>query len=163
MLSFLEATRNTKRDKVIIMLSVYAGLRAEEIGNLEVKMITDVDGDIFDVTPLEDKATKGKSGRTIPMIRVLNLALIEWLREPQRNHSRYVISTERAEKFTANGIAVWFQRLYRSLGSKGASSHSGRRYFGTHCARKIGLVGGSLKDVQYLLGHSWISSTQRYL
>jgi integrase/recombinase XerD len=162
-LSFLETTRNPKRDKVIFMLSIYAGLRAKEISNLELSMITDALGNIADVISLEDKATKGRSGRTIPMNKTLKAALIALLNEPQVNRSRYVISTERAQKFSANGIAVWFQRLYRSLGFKGASSHSGRRYFGTHCARKIGLVGGSLKDVQYLLGHSWISSTQRYL
>ena len=74
-----------------------------------------------------------------------------------------MVSTERAQKFSANGVAVWFLRLYKSLGFQGASSHSGIRNFGTYCAPKIGLVGGSLKDVQCLLGHSWISSTQRYL
>lgn len=162
-LSFLETTRNSKRDRVIFMLSVYAGFRAKEISNLEMSMITDVDGNIADVISLEDKATKGKSGRTVPMNRMLNAALIELVNDHQANRDKYVIRTERAQKFSANGVAVWFQRLYKSLGFKGASSHSGRRYFGTHCARKIGLVGGSLKDVQYLLGHSWISSTQRYL
>lgn len=74
-----------------------------------------------------------------------------------------MISTERAQKFSANGIAVRFKRLYKSLGFQVASSHSGRGNYGTYCARKLGLVGGSLKYVRYLLGHSWISSTQRYL
>ena len=162
-LSFLETTRNAQRDRVIFMLSVYAGLRAKEISNLEVSMITDVNGNVADAIALENKASKGKSGRIIPMNKVLQTALVEWLKEPDKTRSKYVISTERAEKFSANGIAVWFQRLYKSLGFQGASSHSGRRNFGTYCARKIGLVGGSLKDVQSLLGHSWISSTQRYL
>ena len=162
-LSFLETTRNAKRDKAIFLLSVYAGLRAKEISNLELSMITDANGNIADAIALEDKATKGRSGRTIPMNKMLQAALADLLNEPQRNRGKYVISTERAQKFSANGVAVWFKRLYKSLGFQGASSHSGRRNFGTYCARKIGLVGGSLKDVQYLLGHSWISSTQRYL
>jgi len=73
-LSFLETTRNAKRDRVIFMLSVYAGLRAKEISNLEVSMVTDVNGNVADIIALEDKATKGRSGRTIPMSKTLKSA-----------------------------------------------------------------------------------------
>lgn len=46
-------------------------------------MITDVDGIIADVISLEDKATKGRSGKTIPMNKTLKSALIDLLKEPQ--------------------------------------------------------------------------------
>jgi integrase len=65
---------------------------------------------------------------------------------------------------TANGVAAWFRDLYvRRLGWTGYSSHSGRRTFATQAARKATTVGGSLRDVQDLLGHASLSTTQRYL
>ena len=39
----------------------------------------------------------------------------------------------------------------------------GRRTFITNAARKISTVGGSLRDVQMLAGHSSLAVTQRYI
>ena len=58
---------------------------------------------------------------------------------------------------------VTFAKWYRALGYVGCSSHSGRRTFITNAARKISTVGGSLRDVQVLAGHSALSTTQRYI
>ena len=58
-----------------------------------------------------------------------------------------------------NKFAGW----YRALGFSGASSHSGRRTAITLWARRISTVGGSLRDVQLLAGHSALGTTQRYI
>ncbi len=58
-----------------------------------------------------------------------------------------------------NQFAKWF----KGVGLEGCSSHSGRRTFITNAARKISTVGGSLKDVQILAGHSSLQTTQRYI
>ena len=52
---------------------------------------------------------------------------------------------------------------YLKLGFEGCSSHSGRRSFITAVAKKISQVGGSLRDVQVLAGHSSLAMTQRYI
>jgi integrase/recombinase XerD len=76
---------------------------------------------------------------------------------------RFVISTERALSTSPQAIVNMFQRWYRDLGLVGCSSHSGRRTFITNAARKISTVGGSLRDVQMLAGHTNLRTTQRYI
>jgi integrase/recombinase XerD len=56
-----------------------------------------------------------------------------------------------------------FANWYQQMGFEGCSSHSGRRTFITNAARKIGSVGGSIKDVQMLARHSSLIMTQRYI
>ena len=56
-----------------------------------------------------------------------------------------------------------FSHWYDECGLIGCSSHSGRRTFITNCSRMISSVGGSLRDVQSLAGHSNLNTTQRYI
>jgi integrase len=63
----------------------------------------------------------------------------------------------------SRAYAIWFLTLYRDLGFKGASSHSGRRTFITMAAKRCIEGGGSLRDVQQLTGHSSLATTQRYI
>ena len=71
--------------------------------------------------------------------------------------------SERLDGKSAQVIVNMFQRWYRDLGLVGCTSHSGRRTFITNAARKIATVGGSLRDVQHLAGHSSLQTTQRYI
>jgi len=158
----LRETRNPARNKVIFLLSLH-GLRAKEIANLEVSMVLDVNGNVAEAISLCDSASKGHSGRLVYLNSTLRTELAEYLAERSSTGSKYVIVTERSEKFSANAIAVWFKRFYKSLGFDGASSHSGRRTFITNAARKISLAGGSIRDVMELAGHRHLSTTQRYI
>jgi integrase/recombinase XerC len=74
-----------------------------------------------------------------------------------------VIFSERDRGLSPGAVVVWFHRLYASLGMIGCSSHSGRRTFITRAARKIGEVGGSLRDIQHLAGHANLGTTARYI
>ena len=53
--------------------------------------------------------------------------------------------------------------IHALVGAEVAHQHSGRRTFITNAARKISTVGGSLRDVQVLAGHSSLTTTQRYI
>lgn len=146
----------------MFLLSLH-GLRAKEIADIQISMIVGSSGEIADCIALEDRASKGSSGRLIPMNTQLRKRLEEYVGERRHNLSDYVIKTERSEKFCANSVAVFFKRLYDKLGLVGCSSHSGRRTFITNCARRISVVGGSLRDVMTLAGHRHIGTTQRYV
>ena len=138
-----------------------AGLRAKEIAALTWDMLTDAEGNLGQAIHLRNEATKGLSGRVIPMNRKLRKAL-ELLFQV-RDASPYVITSERSEKTPAPVIVNLFAHWYRALGFRGCSSHSGRRTFITTAARKISTVGGSIRDVQVLAGHAALSTTQRYI
>ncbi len=160
--------RNGLRNKVVLYLSVRAGLRAKEIAELKWSMIVGADGEIGSHINLTDQASKGQSGRMIPFNRELK-ALIGDLYEIERlqygfdTASSFVIRTERGNKTTAQVIVNQFYRWYNELGLVGCSSHSGRRTFITNAARKISTVGGSIRDVQILAGHSSLGTTQKYI
>jgi len=158
--------RHPVRDTVMVLLSFKAGLRAKEIAGLTWSMVTDASGALTDQIALINRASKGKGGgRHIPMHAELR-AVLAVLQETRRDKVRAdlpVIFSERGNGYSANSVAVWFHHRFAELGLKGASSHSGRRTFITSAARKIIEVGGSLRDVQQLAGHSSLTTTQSYI
>lgn len=162
LLQFVRRRRHPSRNVVICLLSARAGLRAHEIAHLTWSMLSDASGSIGTDIRLEDKASKGRSGRIIPINRELREALLAW-RTEQSPASDYIVSTERSPRTTAHATVNMFFRWYSDLRFVGCSSHSGRRTFITNAARKISSVGGSLRDVQMLAGHSDLRITQRYI
>ena len=162
MLAYLSTTRHPARNRLIFLLSAKAGLRAKEIARLTWWMTNDSQGEIGRTICLQDSASKGKSGRRIPLGNEVREALIEY-RRTVPHAGPDVISTERSLATSPQAIVNMFHRWYRQLGFVGCSSHSGRRTFITSAARKISTVGGSLKDVQELAGHANLRTTQRYI
>ena len=166
LLNHVSHTRHPERDRVIVLLSFKAGLRAKEISRLTWSMVTDATGGLVEYISLPNKASKGKGGgRTIPLHNDLRAALASLMAvrgEKVRSHLPVVYS-ERADGYSANAVAVWFLTRFREIGIEGASSHSGRRTFITAAAKKITEAGGSLRDIQELAGHSSLATTQRYI
>lgn len=164
-LKHLETTRYPLRDQVIFLLSVKAGLRAKEIASLTWHMVMDSNGGIGDSIFLEDKASKGKSGRTIPLNSELRKALLSYQTERKEciEPERPLIFSERGLGMSEGAMRVWFHKLFQELGFTGYSSHSGRRTFITMGSRKIIEAGGSLRDIQQLAGHKSLTTTQAYI
>jgi integrase/recombinase XerC len=165
-LAELDARRYPLRDRVTFLLSIKAGLRAKEIALVTWAMVTDAEGEIADVIALENRASKGNGGgRHIPIHPDLKAALIKLHQErgEKVRPDLPLIHSERDRGLSAAAVVVWFHRLYSGLGMVGCSSRSGRRSFITRAARKIGEVGGSLRDIQQLAGHASLGTTARYI
>lgn len=162
-LAYLSTTRYPERNRLIFLLSAKAGLRAKEIARLTWRMVCDSAGQVGHAIHLSDAASKGTSGRVIPMHPEVRTALFAYRQTMTKATGDYVIGTERSPRTSPQAIVNMFQGWYRHLGFVGCSSHSGRRTFITGAARKISTVGGSLRDVQALAGHSNLRTTQRYI
>jgi integrase len=161
LLVFATCTRHPLRNCVIVLLAAKAGLRAGEIAKLTWDMVLDPTGYIGAVIELRDHAAKNGSGRLIPVHPDLCHALAAY--RSLSTGSGPLIRSERGGAMTPLSIVVWFNRVFRSIGLNGCSSHSGRRTFITRAARLVHKAGGSLRDVQLLAGHRSIQTTQRYI
>ena len=161
LLSFARCSRYPSRNRIIVLLSVKAGLRAGEIAKLTWDMLLDPAGDIGTTIELLDAAAKKGSGRRIPLHKDLRSALTQW--REQIAPFGPVVPSERGGHMRPLSIVMWFGRAYRAVGLTGCSSHSGRRTFITRAARLVHKAGGSLRDVQLLAGHRSIQTTQRYI
>ena len=168
MLLHLGTTRMILRNQLIFLLSVKSGLRAKEVSHLKWSMVTDSNGFVSNAIHLTDEASKGNSGRVIPLNKDVRELLVKFFESESKRkdydiNSSYIIRTERSKSTSAQSIVNMFSNWYKDLGFVGCSSHSGRRTFITNLAKKIGMVGGTLRDVQSLAGHRNLQTTQRYI
>ena len=161
LLFFANHTRHPLRNRLIVLLSLKAGLRASEIARLTWDMLLTPSGEIGQVLEIRDSIAKKQSGRRIPLHQDLSDALASVWRSS--GCVGPVIRSERGGPMTPLSIVVWFDRAFEALGFDGCSSHSGRRTFITRAARAVHEAGGSLRDVQLLAGHRSIQTTQRYI
>ena len=122
MLAYLSTTRHPARNRLIFLLSAKTGLRAKEIARLTWWMTNYSQGEIGRTICLQDSASKGKSGRMIPLSNEVREALIEY-RRTVPHAGPNVISTERSLATSAQAIVNLFHRWYRHLGFVGCSSH----------------------------------------
>jgi len=175
------STRFPERNLVVLSLSFLGGLRAKEIAGMKWENVIDGDA-VGDVMEIRNSFSKGKrGGRRIQIHSKLKPALEAlWILEQEKGQTdtnrgtlkSYVVTlaggnpdlTSRAQSvvtlFNGKGQHLgWFARA----GLPGATSHSGRRYFGTTAAREYSKVGGSLADVSALMGHASIQQTQSYI
>jgi integrase len=161
LLVFASTTRRPLRNRLIVLLSIKAGLRAAEIANLTWEMVLTPAAEIGSAIELHDRAAKKSGGRLIPIHPELADALRDW--RDQIEAAGPIILSERGGPMSPVSIVNWFAKAYRAIGLQGCSSHSGRRTFITRAARLVHNAGASLRDVQLLAGHRSIQTTQRYI
>src|SRR6202011_2723249 len=111
LLVYASCSRHPLRNRVMVLLSAKAGLRAGEIAGLTWGMVLDANGQIGTCIELQDHAAKKGSGRLIPMHPDLADALSVW--RQASTGSEHVVRSERGGPMTALSIVVWFKRAYQ--------------------------------------------------
>ncbi|TNE62683.1 MAG: site-specific integrase [Alphaproteobacteria bacterium] len=167
--AIIASQRHAERNRLAVMLSFQAGLRVREIAHLKHKDVRTGDGDLLDRVHLNPSYTKGGHSRTIFLNGTLIKEIERYLRHlsglPAPLSTRLLqleaplIPSQKRQHFSPNTLCQLFSTLYSISGIKGASSHSGRRYFIT----KLAHSGVSPKIIMELVGHKQLSTTQRYI
>jgi integrase/recombinase XerD len=159
-------TQSGKRNQLIFLFTVKTGLRAKEVALLRWEMVLTSDGEIGHTLSLPNTASKGRSGRVVPLHSDVRSILSDLYAEAGNRTllpADRIIHSQRSKRVSPQVIVNMFQRWYRDMGLVGCSSHSGRRTFITEAAKRVSQVGGSLRDVQVMAGHSSLQTTQRYI
>ena len=166
LLALTNRSKFPERDRVMVLLTVRAGLRAREAAGLKWSMVSDANGRIASMVEVRDVIAKRGSGRRVPMHPQLHKALATWRDQQAAEHllpDAVVIRSLKGGAMRAKSVVNWFIALCREAGLAGASSHSGRRTFITRAARAAHRAGASIRDVQMLAGHRSIETTQGYI
>lgn len=146
------------RDKAILALMGYHGLRTEEIVNLDLSNLT-LEGEL----PTISVTGKGDKIRRIHLISRSLTALQNWLDIRQSDDTAVFVSIGnrgKGERLTTRGIRYMVDAYLDQAGlkSNGISCHSLRHSFATWS-----LSGGAkLQAISGAMGHSSIETTQVY-
>jgi integrase/recombinase XerD len=161
-LAHIEHGRHTHRNRAMLLLTHWAGLRVGEVAVLRWSDVTNADGRIKDEIRLLPDMTKGRHARTVFVSAKLRAELQAYAAQAKCVDRGYpFFASQKSVKlgFSANSLAQTFTLLYRSAGVEGASSHSGRRSFLTRLANQ----GTAIHLLKALAGHRSISTTATYL
>ena len=163
LLTHVERRRHAHRNRVMILLSFKAGLRACEMSGLDWSMVLASNGRVSDQLAIAKTIAKRGSARRIPLHCDLKGALKRYHDIEGRPRTGAILRSQRGQRLTPASVVNWFGATYQELGLIGCSSHSGRRTFITTSARVLARTGGSLRDIQELAGHRALTTTERYI
>ena len=154
-------TKYESRNRLILSLSYYAGLRSVEICSLCVGDVLNGDGSIKDTILLKSHQTKGNESHTVVLSAHLRGELEKYVSEQSLQTERLtapLIKSQRGGFFSSQSLQNLFKHLYRNVGFEDCSSHSGRGDASSLDEKNV-----SIGVIKTLLRHSHISSTQRYI
>jgi len=149
-----------KRDHAILALLIGCGLRRAELVGLGTED--------FQVREehwvIADLIGKGKHIRTVPIPTWTKRAVDEWMTAAGINNGAIFRRVSRLDRICGAGItpkAIWHivKAAAKRADIKNLAPHDLRRT----CARLCHLAGGELEQIQFLLGHASVQTTERYL
>jgi integrase len=150
----------TKRNYAMLALLVGCGLRRGELLSLAMTSVQ-LREERWVIADLQ-----GKAGhiRTVPIPTWVKEAVDGWTLASGINDGRIFRSINKAGKIWGEGMTpkvIWeiVKKAAREAGIPKLAPHDLRRT----CARLCHLAGGELEQIQFLLGHVSIQTTERYL
>jgi site-specific recombinase XerD len=149
-----------KRDQAILAVLLGCRLRRRELAELGVSHLQRCD----DHWAIVNLIGKGGHIRTVPVPDCVKDAVDDWLSAADISSGRLFRCVCRAGKWWGDGITekvVWHvvKDYSRKLGLSNVAPHDLRR----SCAKFCHAAGGELEQIQFLLGHVSVQTTERYL
>ena len=148
------------RDVAMMSILLGCGLRRSELAALETEAIQIRQGH----WAIVDLVGKGNHVRTVPMPDWVKEAVDRWLKSATVASGRVFRAVSRHGTSWGDGISenvVWYvvRTCARRLGLEHLAPHDLRRT----CAKLCHVNGGELEQIQFLLGHASVLTTERYL
>jgi site-specific recombinase XerD len=149
-----------QRDRALLSILVACGLRRHEIAELTVDHIQQREGH----WAIVDLVGKGGHVRTIPVPDWVHCALNDWMQAACIKAGKLFRKVSSAGKPWGEGVTeklVWHvvKEFAKRIGNDKLAPHDLRRT----CARLCRQAGGELEQIQFLLGHVSVQTTERYL
>lgn len=150
----IEKGARDARERAILELLYGTGVRSGELCRL-----------LLDEVDLSDRQLlvrqgKGRKDRVLPFGERARLALLSYLRAQRPAQGERLFLTARGRPLTQRALELLVRQAARRAGlGRPASAHRLRHSFATHLLRG----GADVRQVQVLLGHASLSSTQVYL
>ena len=149
-----------KRDRALLALLLACGLRRHEAIALTLDHLQQRE----EHWAIVDLVGKGGHVRTVPVPDWVRNELDEWLAAAAIDRGRLFRRVNKAGKTRGEGMtvkAVWHivKEAANRLGVAKLAPHDLRRT----CARLCHASGGELEQIQFLLGHVSVQTTERYL
>jgi integrase len=149
-----------KRDYVILALLVACALRRTELADLEVTTIQQREGRWV----LADLEGKGRRIRTVAIPIWVKQGIDEWTTSANIKDGRLLRPVRKGGKVGGEVLSDWavwsvVEQAAKQIGIEQFGAHDLRRT----CAKLCRKAGGDLEQIKFLLGHSSIQTTERYL
>lgn len=146
---------NARGLALLVAVAVQTGLRIDELRHLRAE---DVGADVVRVRAWGDWRPKDREERDVPVpasVAQLARELVAWRAVAVGVSGKPV---KLCDHYALDAIALAWPRT--GIAGPPPGMHDARRTFATEMSRRPGV---SLRDVQRLLGHADLSTTQRYL
>ena len=149
-----------KRDYAIVAVLLGCGLRRAELAAAQVQDVQQGE----DHWVFADLIGKGGHSRTVPIPGWVAEAVRAWMTEACITAGAVFRPINKAGRIAPNGFSpkvIWgvVKRASAACGLANIAPHDLRRT----CARLCHLAGGELEQIQFLLGHVSVQTTERYL
>jgi integrase len=149
-----------KRDYVILALLVGCALRRQELASLTIEDIQLREGRWVII----DLRGKGGRIRSVAVPIWVKQGIDAWIAAAKIEKGRLLRPLSKSGKIVGDGLGDWAVWSVVEQSSK----QIGIEHFGAHdlrrtCAKLCRKNGGDLEQIKFLLGHSSIQTTERYL